>query len=60
MIDGQVVDVAPFGSFIRTSEGVDGLAPHSSWPTLPERDTQIRARILAIDLRNRRFSLGPI
>lgn len=57
VIDGMVVEVAPFGSFIRTSEGVDGLAPQSNWPTLPERG--IRARILAIDLHNRRFSVGP-
>jgi ribosomal protein S1 len=34
VIDGRVVHVVPFGSFIRTSEGVDGLAPQSAWPTL--------------------------
>ena len=60
VIDGRVVHVVPFGSFIRTDEGVDGLAPQSAWPTLPELDSRIRARITAIDLHNRRFSLGPI
>ena len=25
VIDGRVVHIVPFGSFIRTSEGVDGL-----------------------------------
>ena len=58
VVDGDVVSVVPFGAFVRV-DGVDGLAPQSSWPSLPEVGARIPVRILAIDADNRRFSLGP-
>ena len=58
VVDGDVVSVVPFGAFVRI-DGLDGLAPQSSWPSLPEVGSRIRVRILAIDADNRRFALGP-
>jgi ribosomal protein S1 len=59
VVDGRVVQVMPFGSFVRTAEGVDGLAPRADWPAVPELDAPVRARIAAIDDETRRFSLIP-
>jgi small subunit ribosomal protein S1 len=58
VVDGDVVSVVPFGAFVRIGE-VDGLAPQSLWPTLPELGSRIPVRIVAIDPDNRRFSLSP-
>lgn len=59
VVDGHVVTIVPFGAFIRVGDGVDGLAPQSLWPTLPELGTRIRVRIEAIDVENRRVALHP-
>jgi small subunit ribosomal protein S1 len=59
VLDGHVVSVVPFGAFVRVGDGVDGLAPQSLWPTLPELGSRIRVRITAIDADNRRVALGP-
>jgi ribosomal protein S1 len=58
-LDGDVVSVVPFGAFIRIGPGVDGLAPQSLWPTLPEAGSRIPVRIAAIDTEHRRVALGP-
>ena len=59
VIDGDVVKVVPFGAFVRIDNVVDGLAPQSMWPTLPEAGSRIQVRISAIDAENRRVALGP-
>jgi ribosomal protein S1 len=59
VVDGQVVSVEPFGSFVRIADDVDGLAPRPLWPALPESGTRIAARIVAIDPDTRRVALGP-
>jgi ribosomal protein S1 len=60
VVDGHVVSVVPFGAFIRIGTGVDGLAPQSLWPTLPEPGARTLVRIEAIDVDNRRVALGPV
>ena len=59
VIEVDVVRVAPFGCFVRADEGVDGLAPGDSWPTLPRLGDRIRVRIAAVDDRAARFSVTP-
>jgi small subunit ribosomal protein S1 len=59
VVEGQVLSVVPFGAFIRIGDGVDGLAPQSLWPSLPELGSRIPVRIAAIDADNRRVSVGP-
>ena len=59
VVDGQVLSIVPFGAFIRIGDGVDGLAPQSLWPTLPESGSRIPVTITAIDVDNRRVALGP-
>jgi ribosomal protein S1 len=59
IIDGHVVSIVPFGAFVRTDEGIDGLAPRSAWPTLPEPGSRVAVRITAIDVDNRRVAFGP-
>jgi ribosomal protein S1 len=56
--DGEVVSVMPFGAFIRV-DGIDGFAPKSAWPALPEDGTRVRVRIEAIDTDQRRFAVAP-
>jgi len=56
--DGEVVDVVPFGAFIRIDD-VDGFTPKTSWSALPEPGTRVRVRIEAIDADQRRFALAP-
>jgi len=56
----EVVSVRPFGAFVRTAEGVDGLAPHADWPALPPVGTRVTARIVAVDPEQRRFALAPV
>jgi exoribonuclease R len=58
VVEGLVVSIVPFGAFIRVA-GVDGLAPKSAWPVLPELDSLIRVRITAIDLTHRRLAFDP-
>ncbi|MFH5211051.1 hypothetical protein [Antrihabitans spumae] len=52
VIDGVVVDVVVFGSFVEY-RGLHGLAFQLEWPV----GTQVSVRILAIDSERRRFSL---
>jgi small subunit ribosomal protein S1 len=59
VIDGHVVGVVPFGSFVRTAEGVDGFAPLAEFPAQLELDAPVRVRVTAIDAENRRFSVRP-
>lgn len=59
LMDGEVVRVMPFGAFVRIGGGVDGLAPQSQWPVLPEVGSRVHVRIAAIDLENRRVALTP-
>ena len=59
VVDGEVVSVVPFGAFVRVGEGVDGLAPQSSWPALPAAGSHIRVRIAAVDADNHRVSFTP-
>ncbi|MGV1006373.1 MAG: hypothetical protein ACOYEV_16765 [Candidatus Nanopelagicales bacterium] len=54
VITGIVEDVLPFGSFVATG-GVVGLL----YGVQRASGEQVRARILAIDPLNRRFSLEP-
>jgi small subunit ribosomal protein S1 len=56
--DGAVVSVLPFGAFVRV-DGVDGFAPRSAWPQLPEDGARVRVRIEAIDPDQRRFAVAP-
>ena len=56
--DGEVVQVLPFGAFIRV-DGVDGFAPKSAWPALPTDGARVRVRIEAIDVEQRRFAVAP-
>lgn len=56
--DGAVVSVLPFGAFVRV-DGVDGFAPRSAWPQLPEDGARVRVRIEAIDPDQRRFAVVP-
>jgi ribosomal protein S1 len=60
IVDGEVISVVPFGAFVRIGAGVDGLAPQSLWPTVPEVGARIPVRIAAIDVDNKRVSLGPV
>lgn len=60
VVDGHVVSVVPFGAFIRIGDDVDGLAPQSEWPALPELGSRLPVRILAIDVDNRRVALSPV
>ena len=59
VVDGHVVSVVPFGAFIRIGDGVDGLAPQSLWPALPESGSPVSVRIEAIDVNTRHVALGP-
>ncbi len=59
VVDGQVVSVVPFGAFIRVGAGVDGLAPQSLWPALPEVGSRIAVRITALDAEHHRVAFGP-
>jgi ribosomal protein S1 len=59
VVHGHVVSVAPFGVFLQIGGGVDGLAPQSTWPMLPELGAHVRVRIAAIDVDNRRVALDP-
>lgn len=54
VIEGVVVDEAPFGSFVGY-EGVTGFAYQQSWPA----GTRVSVRILEIDAEKQRFSLAP-
>jgi ribosomal protein S1 len=58
-VDGSVVSVVPFGAFIRIGDEVDGFAPQSLWPTLPDLGSRVAVRIDAIDPDNRRVAFGP-
>ena len=53
VVSGVVTAVKPFGSFVEI-EQVVGLAHGLSWP----EGSTVSARILQIDVDNRRFSLG--
>ena len=55
---GEVVQVMPFGAFIRVDD-VDGFAPKSSWPALPDLGARVSVRIEAIDSDSRRFAVAP-
>jgi len=59
VVEGTVVAVMPFGSFVTIGDGVDALAPKATWPTLPELDTRVRATIAAIDVEHHRVALDP-
>ena len=58
MVDGDVVDVVPFGAFVRV-DGVDGFAPQSTWPALPAVGSRVPVRIVAIDADRHRFAVDP-
>ena len=58
VVDGDVVDVVPFGAFVRV-DGVDGFAPQSSWPALPAVGSRVPVRIVAIDADRHRFAVDP-
>ena len=59
VVDGTVVQVAPFGAFVRVA-GVDGLLPQTEATTDLAVGDQVRARVLQIDQEARRFSLRQV
>lgn len=57
VVEGTVVQVMPFGAFVRVDEGVDGLLPRAETRTPVALGDRVHARVLEIDEDARRFSL---
>lgn len=59
VLEGDVVDVKPFGAFVELADGVHGLLHESEWAARPELGATVRVEVLAVDPDRRRLSLRP-
>lgn len=66
-VKGKVSNITDFGIFVTVEDGIDGLVHVSdlSWTSKPgnpaeifQRDQEIEAKVLHIDVENEKFSLG--
>ena len=58
-VEGTVVQVVPFGAFVRVA-GVDGLLPLAEAKADLAVGDRVRARLLQVDAEARRFSLQQV
>lgn len=67
IVEGRVRNLTDFGAFVEIEDGIDGLVHISdfSWTKriqhpseMVKKGDRVRAKILAIDVENRRLSLG--
>ena len=60
IVEGTVVQVVPFGAFVRVDEGIDGLLPNAETTTAVAPGDRVRGRVLRVDEDARRFSLRQV
>lgn len=58
--EGTVVELVPFGAFVRTDGGVDGLLPTAEAHRPVGLGDRVRVRVLQVDHEKRRFSLRQV